>query len=263
MLLTNTINILGPILVSQQAVARFGPQAIAVMVVVLTLGTIVFSEIIPKAVGHRHATTTSRFAAPFLQFVAVALYPLVRALEWLAGRFSGGTRRIGTEEQIRALVAMGGRAGYIESDEMRLIRRTFVLNDRAAAGIMTPLESVSSFSADASIAECVTEARARGFSRSPVFGEDPDDVRGVALARELLEALADGRGGEPVLSVARPALEVDASVPADDLLRLFRDQRQHLAVVRENGKTLGIVTFEDVVEELVGEIEDEKDAENP
>jgi putative hemolysin len=258
-IVTNTINVLGPILVGQKAVEVYGSTVIGVITAVLTLGTIIFSEIIPKSLGAHYAPLISRVSAPVILVLIYALYPLVVALDRLTSLFQSGERPIGTEAQIRSLVAIGRRREYIESDEATLIHRAFVLNDRQATDIMTPLERTVAVRAGETVKEAAAVVVGHPYSRYPVFGETADDVRGIVLTRDLLEALAEGRDAEPVTGIARQAFLVGARTRSDALLVLFRDKRIHQAVVQQQGKTLGIVTLEDVLEELVGEIEDERD----
>ncbi len=136
---TNTINVLGPILVSRQAFDTLGDSSIVIITAILTVGTIVFSEIVPKALGTHYAPLIARISAPFILMGRTVLYPLVVVFSWLSSQFTKGTRHIGTEEQIRSLVRIGHRSGYIEGDEGDLIQRAFLLNDRTAGEIMTPI----------------------------------------------------------------------------------------------------------------------------
>lgn len=258
-IVTNTINILGPIVVSHLAYEEYGGRSLVIVTVVLSFGTIIFSEIIPKALGAHYAPTISRWVAPVIRGLQFALYPLVLVLERLSAMFTFGARRIGTEDQVRSLVMLGRRAGYIERDESQLIRRVFILNDRTAADIMTPLKDVVSLNDSATVLEAAEIVHREGFSRYPVFGGTVHDVRGTVIGREIIQALARGHEGQTLETVWRAPLVVPADRHADDLLVLFRDQRLHLAVVQDGGRTVGIVTLEDVLEELVGEIEDEKD----
>lgn len=261
-ILTNTINVLGPILVSQQAAATFGPESILVAIIALTLGTILFSEIIPKALGSHHAPFVARLSAPLIRFAGFVLFPLARALEALANLLKKGKRHIGTEEQIRAMAVIGRESGLIEGDELRMIQRAFVLNDLTAADLMTPLAEVSALSASRTVREAADEVSGQPISRFPVFGDSADEVCGVVMNRDIFETLFEGRGEAPVLSIARPAVVVDKTRRSDWLLVMFRDKHNHLAVVQDAGRTIGVVTLEDVLEELVGEIEDEQDFEN-
>ena len=258
-ILTNTVNVVGPILVSQQAVSAFGTGVLGIITVILTLGTIVFSEIVPKSVGTHYATGVSRMAAKPIRFLQVVLYPLVVSLEWLSQHFTRGTRKIGTEEQIRSLTMIGRRAGYIEQDESQLIHRVFVLNDSVAADIMTPLSDVVALNTLMTIGEASRRARQSAYSRFPVFSDSADDVAGIVMLRDLLEAVADGREEDSVGAVTRPALSVAARTGTDELLPRFRGRHVHLAVVRDGPRTIGVVSLEDVLEQLVGRIDDERD----
>jgi CBS domain containing-hemolysin-like protein len=127
---------------------------------------------------------------------------------------------------------------------------------------MTPLDRVKALGATYTIKQAATEVCRSEFSRYPVFGQSVDDVQGIALSRDVLKADAN-RLSDGLSSITRPAVIVEAPIKSDELLALFRDQHVHLAVVQDSGKTVGVVTLEDVLEELVGEIEDEKDAGAP
>ena len=258
-ILTNTINVLGPIVVSHQAVSRFGPQSLFAVTAVLTLGTIVFSEILPKAIGAHQAPLLGRLAAGPLQAVGLAIYPLVSGLAWLSGRFTRGSRPIGTERQVRALALMGRRAGHIESDEILMIYRAFRLNDSTARDIMTPREDVIGVAASATIRKAAEQVRDAGFSRYPVYQESLDHIEGFVTGRDILEAILSGQDDEPVSSITRRILTFEATERSDDMLIIFRDEHIHIGAVTDGESTVGIVTLEDVLEELVGEIEDEKD----
>ncbi len=255
---TNTINVLGPILVSSQAFTLFGARGIVVITAVLTLGTIVFSEIIPKALGAHYAPLIARVSAPAILVGRIVLYPLVVGFSWLSNQFTKGSRRFGTEEQIRALVRMGDRAGYIESDEGQMIHRAFILNDKTAAEIMTPISRVKALSDGLTIKQAAAEVCRSEYSRYPVFGPSIDDVSGIALSRDVLMASVRD-SSKPLAAIIRPPVVVDAQAKSDELLRIFRAEHVHLAIVQDQNKTVGVVTLEDVLEELVGEIEDEKD----
>ena len=201
----------------------------------------------------------SRFAALPILGLTYALYPLVLLLDAFTRLFRRGRRRVGTEEQIRALTTLGRKAGYSEADEGVLVHKAFILNDRTAADIMTPRADIASLRLQSSVREAADIVMKQPFSRYPVFGASLDDFRGVVLARDLLEAVARGEGDRLLESVLRDGLEVDATRRSDALLLEFRLRRTHLAVVRRDDDTIGLVTLEDVLEELVGEISDETD----
>ena len=258
-IVSNSFNLLGPILAGLKAIQLYGDAVIAIITVILALGTIVFSEIIPKSLGAHYAPHVSRLAAPAIRVLIYLLYPFVVALDWFASLFKTGQRRIGTETQIRSLVTIGRRAGHIEADEEQLIRRAFILNDRTAADIMTPVQDMVSVPETSTIQQAASQVFRHAFSRYPVFGESIHDIRGLAMSRDILTALTRGKDQQTVSAICRPGLIVPATMRSDELLVRFRDERVHLAVVQANQETIGLVTLEDVLEELVGEIEDEKD----
>ncbi|QDV51772.1 hemolysin family protein [Gimesia fumaroli] len=258
-ILTNLINVLGPILVSQQAFDLYGPGALAPITIVLMLGTIVFSEVIPKALGSHYAPQLARWSAPVIRALGIAIYPLSAALAWLSNTLKRGQRSIGTETQIRALVKLGRKGGHIEPNESHMIFRTFRLNDRMVQDIMTPLEKVISIPASATVSDAAAIIRTNDFSRYPLFGNSPDDIQGTLIARDAFKMLAEGEDDSPITAIMHTPFVISPEMRADELLLAFRTRHQHLAIVHQANHTIGIVTLEDVLEEIVGEIEDEKD----
>jgi len=261
-IITNTVNILGPILVGYKAVALFGSYVIGAVTAILTLGTIIFSEIIPKSVGSHHAPLISRLAAPYILTLVWLLYPVVVPLEKLTNFFKTGKRVIGSEHQIRSLASLGRKAGHIESDEGQLVHRAFLLNDKTAADIMTPLKDIVGINEDASIRVAADAVLSHTHSRYPIFGDSINDVEGYAMSNDILESITEGKDNESICELSRDILIIKSSMKSDELLALFRDKNIHVAIVQEQQHTIGLVTLEDVLEELVGEIEDEQDVED-
>ncbi len=257
--LTNITNILGPILVGQKTVQLFGSTAIGIITALLTLLTIIFSEIIPKAIGSHYAPTIGRFVAPFLNAMIIILFPFVWLLERAVRLFKSGKRRVGTEEQIRALANIGGKAGHIDIDEKELIHRAFILNDKRVREIMTPRDRIIVVPDKATVREAAQFVFDHSYSRYPVFKESLDDIHGFILSRDVLASLANGHDSEPITALIRPIASVAASRRSDDLLNILRKKQAQIALVKDEEKTAGIVTLEDVLEELVGDIEDEGD----
>jgi putative hemolysin len=257
----NTANVLGPFFVGQQATKLFQSTGVGVVMAILTFLAILGGEMIPKALGNHYAPTISRWSAPLVVVLIYALFPLVIALDRLLKTMQQGTRTIGTEAQIRSLVTIGRKEGHIEKDEGQLIHRAFVLNDKRADDIMTPLKDIESVHDSSTIRQAANRVFHNSYSRYPVFGKSIHDIRGIVMSYDILEALAQGRDDHSVNEILREGLVVDAQTRSDELLVLFRDKHIHLAVVQDDGHTVGLVTLEDVLEQLVGSIEDEKDVE--
>ncbi|MBU0458842.1 hemolysin family protein [Patescibacteria group bacterium] len=258
-ILSNTINILGPILVGQKAIELYGSYIIGIITALLTFGSIIFSEIIPKSIGAHHAPLISRISAPFILTLSTVLYPIVMPLEKLTNFFKMGKRVIGSEHQIRYLANKGRKEGHIESDEGQLVHRAFLLNDKSAADIMTPLKDIVGVHEDDTIREAADKVLNNTHSRYPIFGASINDVCGFAISKDILEAITEEKDNELIKTLMRDILIVQSTDKADDLMELFKDKYIHIAIVQEDEHTVGLVTLEDVLEELVGEIEDEQD----
>ncbi len=255
-ILTNVTNILGPILAAKKAIELYGSEAIGYVTAVLTFATIIFSEIIPKSLGAHNAPRISRRVAQFLLLLITLLYPLVIALERFVRLFKSGKRKVGTEDQIRALANIGGGEGHIDVDEREWIHRAFKLNDKKAQEIMTPAEKIVSIGSDSSIRLASALIFENHYSRFPIMGTSLDDIRGYVLSMDLLEALAGGKGEQPVTTLLRKLLTVDGAFPCDELLNVLRKSTAQIAIVTNQNKTIGLVTLEDVLSELVGEFAD-------
>lgn len=256
---TNVTNILGPILIGRKAEFLYGSEVIGIVTAVLTFLTIIFSEIIPKSIGAHYAPRISRRVAPVLLALIVVLYPIVIVLERFARVFKrSGKRKVGTEEQIRALANIGGGAGHIDADERELIHRAFVLNDKRTRDVMVPAASIISIPKTANIRRAAITVFQHKFSRFPVFGNSLDQVEGHVIDRDVLVELADGNDDFPITDVVRPIVFVQADTRCDELLNVLRKSPSQIAIVREGTVTVGLVSLEDVLEELIGKIEDKK-----
>ncbi len=265
---TNTVNVFGPIIVGQKAVDIYGDPIIGIITAVLTFGTIIFSEIIPKSLGVHYAPKISRAAAPLILVFTNVLFPLVVLLEIISKLMQRGTRRVGTEEQIRSLVRLGSASGYIAKEEDKIIHRVFVLNDRTAGEMMTPFGRAAVLDRSTRIKDAVTFIRDKRYSRYPVVEEadgksgragEKRGIVGTVLAADIFEHALFEERGSTVGDIMSPPIFVDAAETADDIMLQFKRERKHMAIVRRGVTPFGVVTFEDILEELVGEIEDERD----
>lgn len=258
----NLANIVGTYFVAYLATDTLTGYAKTWFPFVLTAMVIIFSEIIPKTVGERLCVGISYAAARPLLFATWMLTPIVWGIELLTSLFVGQKpRQITSEHEIRALAAIGQQEGVIDADENHMIGRIFELDDVTAETIMTPrtaLTWIRSFEPIGAVAEKVGKSQ---HSRLLVVGETIDDVRGVFLKSKMLRLLTEGYEKEALIEdFMEPVRMVSEHTPADELLEYFKRSRVHLAVVTdEYGGVSGIVTLEDVLEVLTGEIVDETD----
>ena len=166
-------------------------------------------------------------------------------------------------EDILALLEREEASGGVEEEEERMIRGIIGLEDKTAREVMVPRIDIVATEVEVSVREAARLATERGFSRIPAYGESIDDIAGIAYAKDLLDALLSGRDSS-LRALLREAVFIPETKHADQLLREMRGNRTHLAVVvDEYGGTAGLITIEDLIEEIVGEIEDEYDVAGP
>jgi CBS domain containing-hemolysin-like protein len=194
--------------------------------------------------------------------------PLVRVLdrlvEYITPFDDTEARPTVSEEEIKTLARLGVKAGTIEKEESELIERVLLFSDITAEDVMTPAEKVVYLDGGRTVAEVADVIATEGFSRYPVWDGKQTNVVGITHIREIFERIAgnpaDAMGSVRIKDLAEPAMVVVATMKIDDLLRAFQKQHTHMAlVVNEYGSVIGLVTIEDLLEELVGEIADETD----
>ncbi len=260
-ILNNIANIAGSILVGAMAAEYFSDTLLGIFSGVLTLLIIVFGEVIPKTIGERNANAYGRHTAVFVRALRWVLAPVIfvlRAMTRSRGVEASADRT--AEEEITLLARLGHADGIILESENQLIRQVFQLNDILARDIMTPRTVVFALQQDRTLDDTARELYGASVSRIPVFEEDLDTITGVVHIRDLLAALAKGQGTRSLSDFADEPMFIPDNAQADMLLKSFQKNRAHLAVViDEHGGMAGVLTLEDILEQLVGEIVDEHD----
>jgi len=257
--LNNIVNIVGSIFVGVLVADILGSAWLGIASAFLVFLIIIFGEIIPKTIGENYAEGISLLMAKPLLISIKIFYPIIWFLEKMTDRFTIA-KKIISEEELQILSHLGHLEGSIEKDERDMIQRVFTLNDLSAKEIMTPRTMVIALLAEKTVGEIEEEIYNLPNSRLPVFSGNLDNIMGFCHRRDLLIALAKDKKDLKIKEFSRPVISVLESAKADDLLPLFQKERRHLAVVKDEfGGTSGIVTLEDVLEQLVGEIVDETD----
>ena len=261
-ILNNIFNIVGSIVVGRIAAVQFDNNtALGIFSAVLTFGIILFAEILPKTLGERYAETIGLMVAIPIRAATLVCTPLIWLLEHITAPLTKGSRKpITDESEIKLLTILGYQEGLIEDDEVEMIDRVFRLNDLKAADIMTPRVAITFISSEAVLKDIQDEIITSQHTRILVIGEDLDHVVGVALKAELLTALVQGHGDVQIKSIMRRVHYVPDTERTDKLIKTFQSLREHLmVVVDEYGGVSGVVTLEDTLEVLTGEIVDETD----
>jgi magnesium and cobalt exporter, CNNM family len=249
--------------------ANAGFLALLVVTVLVALATIVLGELVPKAIALAYTERVALLFAGPIELLARILRPIV----WL---LTGLTRLVTivlrvpeaetdklTAEELMIIVERGGEQGVIEAEEQQMIGAVLELGEQRVHEVMVPRIDIQALPVTASLDEIVALIVNEGHSRIPMYDETIDNVVGILYAKDLLPHLV--RGKTPaVRSILRTPLFVPESISVDDLLHNFQRRRVHIAIVLdEYGGTAGLVTIEDLIEEIVGEIQDEYDVEEP
>lgn len=260
-ILNNVANIVGSIIVGSIATTVLGSQWLGLFSGILTFLVIIFSEIIPKTLGERHAEKISLLVGRPVLGLTYLLTPLVWIVEKITAPITQGKITPTTNEaEIKLLAKIGHQEGVIEAEESEMIQRVFRLNDVKAVEMMTPRVALTYLQGNLTLSEAQERIIASPHSRILITKERVDQVLGVALKDDLLTAIIEQKDEQPVAMLTREVQFVPENVRADELLQLFRTKRQHLAVViDEFGGVAGVVTLEDVLENLTGQIVDETD----
>ncbi len=240
--------------------------SVVIITIILTIVTIIFGELVPKRVAQQKSYEVAKVFLKLLQVISAVLKPVI----WLT---SGATNLIlrmlhlktsseedaVSEAEIRMMVESGGDSGVIEEDEKEMINNIFEFNDIRVSEIMTRISDVNYFSVDDDEETIINTIKESGNSRYPVYEEDINDIIGILNARDFLLNL-NARPKKTVREMLRSAYFVPESIKADQLFNDMQRKKVHIAIViDEYGETRGIITLEDLLEEIVGNIYDEFD----
>jgi putative hemolysin len=243
--------------------------ALLMVTILIALATIVFGELVPKTIAIAYAERLALFFSGPIVFFGRVFAPLVwvlsgltRAVTRLFGVSAADQDRL-TAEELMFVVEQGGAQGLIEAEEQQMIGAVLELGEQRVHEVMVPRIDIKAVQANASMDDFVETIVREGHSRIPVYEESIDNILGILYAKDLLPYLA--RGETPsITSILRTPLFVPESITIDDLLHNFQRRKVHIAIVLdEYGGTAGLVTIEDLIEEIVGEIQDEYDVEEP
>ena len=266
-------SIVGELEEALDTIPALQPQAglIALLLVttLVSLVTIVFGELVPKAIALAHAERLALLFAGPIDLLGRVMAPLVWLLTTLTQTI---TRVFGiadkqqervTAEELMILVERGGEQGVIEAEEQQMIGAVLELGEQRVHEVMVPRIDIKALPSTAMMDEIIDTIVSEGHSRIPIYSESIDNILGILYAKDLIPYLA--RGEQPdIRSILRTPLFVPESISVDDLLHNFQRGKVHIAIVLdEYGGTAGLVTIEDLIEEIVGEIQDEYDVEEP
>jgi putative hemolysin len=265
----NLVNIAATAITTVFATEIFGSAAIGIVTGVLTLVVLVFGEVVPKSLATTYAKQLALIASPPLYFLELLLTPIIWLLDGLVKilLYTLGTKKQKqvTEEELIAMASIGEEEGSIDEHERELIENVLEFNDIYVEEIMTPRVHMEAMPESYNLDEASKYIINHTHSRIPVYRETMDNIVGILSVKELLKAIHETTDHDKItlrkIELHTP-LKVPHAMQIHDLFHQFQSKRTHMGIVMdEHGGVAGLITLEDLLEELVGEIEDEEDAE--
>ncbi|MGA2465221.1 MAG: hemolysin family protein [Thermodesulfobacteriota bacterium] len=247
-----------------------GPIAIGIVVVIIVYFSLIFGELVPKSIALMHPETIglwtarsidtfSKIASIFVKILTFSTAVVLRPF----GTKPFTERAYITEEEVKALIKEGGKHGIFEPTEEKILQSVFEFTDMSVKEVMVPDTQMMAIQIDKSPQEILSLIEEEQFSRYPVFGREPNDIRGILYAKDFLTIFAK-TGQVDIRKTIKPPYFIPETMKISLLLREMQKKRIHIAlVVDEYGGISGLVTIEDLLEEIVGEIRDEHDIESP
>ena len=258
----NLVNITASILAGVVAASLFGNIGVGVVTAVMTFLVVVFGEAIPKAYGIHNEKFAFRVAI-YLNFLTVVFSPISRGLSTLSNVFlkilgkEVGKKALITEDEIKIMLDLGVQDGTIKKDEKHMVNEIFDFDDTETREVLIPIKNVYFIHQNNTLKQLKKKAVETGHSRFPVYRKNKKDIIGIAHVKDAL--LKDEN--LQVKKIMKSVLFVKQKMKVDNVLRKMQKKKAHMAVVKsKNEKILGIITLEDLIEEIFGEISDEHDA---
>lgn len=270
----NLINILASALATSLLIKLFGEAGIFYATIVMTLLVLIFAEVLPKTYALHHAEAMAMRIAPILRVIIWVFAPITEAVTWVVRSclklFGSDLTKVGAGshlELIRGVIEMHQGPGEETQDQRAMLRSILDLADVDVEEIMVHRQNVIVMDADLPASELLEEILNCSFTRIPLYRDNPDNIIGIVHVKDVLRALqaADGKADDlDIESIAQTPWFIYEGNKLYDQLQAFRQRRAHFAIVLdEYGSIMGIVTLEDILEEIVGEIDDEHDAQVP
>ncbi len=263
----NLVNIAASAIATSIAINMFGSKGVGIATGVVTFVILVFGEITPKSIGNNNPIKYAKLASVILLWMEKILYPIILFFTILIKKLIGEDKMISSafisEEEVRRFVNVSEEEGAIKESEKEMIQSVFEFDDIVVKEIMVPRIDMVCVSKESSIEEIVNLAVEQGHSRIPIFEESIDDIIGLIYVKDLLQLLQKGKENLTLEDLIKPIYFIPESKQINKLLKEMQNRREHMAVILdEYGGTSGLITIEDLLEEIVGDIQDEFDLEN-
>ena len=258
----NLLNTAAAALATSIAIELVQDNAIGIATGVATFFILIFGDIVPKSIGTNNNEILAPLAAPVIWNLSIAMYPLTKLLDYSLKALNKiiGTKKMSliTREEVKSIVKASEEEGSIKELEKRMIERIFDFENTMVSDVMTRKKSMVMVSSDMKIKDVLNLPTAKMYSRFPVYEKNRDNIIGILYLKDTLKFLKDGKFDADVKQIMRKPFFVFGNKKMDTMLRLFQGRKQHMAIViDEKAHVVGLVTIENILEEIVGEIIDE------
>jgi CBS domain containing-hemolysin-like protein len=255
------VNISASAIVSNLTIQAYGSKALAVSTGILTLVILIFAEVTPKQIAIIHNEKVALFMAYPDRWLSWALLPVIKMIGFISSlitRLVGGEKKKLSLDGILYMVGIAERQGVVETYETRMIKNVFRFNDTQVQAIMTHRTEVFSLDKNTTVREALIKIAKKGFSRVPVYNDDPEEITGIVLAKSLMASFQQGNKETRLKDLMLKPLYISGTRKVNELFYTFKNQKLNIAIIMdEYGGLAGIVTMEDITEELFGELYDE------
>jgi CBS domain containing-hemolysin-like protein len=261
----NLVNISASSIATVIAMDLLKSNSISFAIGIMTLIILIFGEITPKTIAMAKNEVIALNTAKIIAVLQFIFYPIAKALQFVTKIISKAfikkrkPKPTITEEEIKSVINLGEQVGEVEEDEKEMIHNIFRFSDIRAYEIMTPKNKMFSLPEDQSIKESLEEINKMGYSRIPIYNKD-NKVTGIVHIKDILKKLDKNKENIKLKKIKRDILFITKDIEIDELLRKFQKSKSHIAILLdEYGESAGLITIEDLLEEIVGEIYDESD----
>lgn len=263
----NLVNIAASSIATSIAIEVLKSNGVGIAIGLMTLIILIFGEIFPKTIATSRNEFIAIHSAPVIQFLQILLFPFIKFLESLVFFISrpfrkGSKKPLITEAEIKSIVRLGALSGEVEKDEVEMIQNIFRFSDMRVREIMTDRSHIYAIDINNNCNEICDEIIEKGFSRIPVYKKNIDNIIGILYTKDLLQAIIQKNKSFSFHEIMRQPTFIPETMPLDNMLNEFQKKKNHIAIViDEHGGVCGLVTIEDLLEEIVGDIIDETDIE--
>jgi len=268
LIMNNLANTAAAAIMTSISILYFESNAIGIATGIATFLILVFGDIIPKSIGANNNEAIAPIMAPIVWHISIIILPLIKVLGWIVAGVNKiiGTKKspLMTKEELKSILKYSEEVGSIKESEKKLIQRIFDFGNTTVSDVMTPKKHMVIINSDMPVKDAVSQPTTKIYSRFPVYEKNKDNIVGILYLKDVIGHIKDGKLDVPVKQVMRKPFFVFDTKKLDSMLRLFQSRKEHMAVVISNkAHVVGLVTIENILEEIVGEIIDESDRINP